>query len=411
VTTAYSYNALGQRTSATSSVEVATYQWSGSRLSSLITEQSKSNFEYEGTGQRTSKTVETAEGQTTTSYVYDGLSLLALSEVSDAGVQSLTYLYGEGATPIGALYQGPSLTSPLAFEIVSDQRGDVRELRDTSGAAFARIEYDAYGNIRDEETFETNLISEDLVGTILDLQPLRYAGYVFDADTGLYYCSQRYYDPTIGAFISKDPIKSDGELSFYSYCTGDSINGVDPGGLQRVALNRARQQYAQQQGTQAIVNGNLNGGYYDVGGGYRKCSGHVLSAYTKPSTYNCSGCGAVFDLNGKFLGITEKEKAKQEIYGIVIYRVGEMFIHKNLMQDGIDRKNNAKNTEYKATFYEQQNKALGTESKKVQVDIGFSEATESLAFMKNYGGDGLKVTENILDFMKFISIAVLLRNE
>jgi len=63
------------------------------------------------------------------------------------------------------------------------------------------------------------------------LQPLRYAGYVWDSEIGLYYVSQRYYDPTVGAFISKDPIKADGELSAYVYCAGDPIGRIDPTGL------------------------------------------------------------------------------------------------------------------------------------------------------------------------------------
>ncbi|MCL2680006.1 MAG: RHS repeat-associated core domain-containing protein, partial [Coriobacteriia bacterium] len=44
------------------------------------------------------------------------------------------------------------------------------------------------------------------------------------------------YDPTIGAFISKDPIKADGELSAYAYCAGDPVGRVDPSGLTYVAV-------------------------------------------------------------------------------------------------------------------------------------------------------------------------------
>ena len=104
-------------------------------------------------------------------------------------------------------------------------------MRDKDGNTFARYDYDAYGNIRAEDIFATVLITEELAQRIATLQPLRYAGYAWDSEIGLYYCSQRYYDPTIGAFISKDPIKADGELSAYAYCAGDPIGRIDPSGL------------------------------------------------------------------------------------------------------------------------------------------------------------------------------------
>src|SRR5208283_5756072 len=37
-------------------------------------------------------------------------------------------------------------------------------------------------------------------------QPFTYAGREYDPESGLYYYRARYYDPTEGRFISKDPI-------------------------------------------------------------------------------------------------------------------------------------------------------------------------------------------------------------
>ena len=59
---------------------------------------------------------------------------------------------------------------------------------------------------------------------------LRYAGYAFDEHSGLYYLSQRYYDPATCQFITKDPAKADGEESAYQYCGGDPVGKVDPSG-------------------------------------------------------------------------------------------------------------------------------------------------------------------------------------
>jgi RHS repeat-associated protein len=64
--------------------------------------------------------------------------------------------------------------------------------------------------------------------------PFGYAGgfgYQQDADSGLMLLGHRYYDPSTGRFLTRDPIK-DGR-NWYSYGGGDGAptNGVDPDGL------------------------------------------------------------------------------------------------------------------------------------------------------------------------------------
>jgi RHS repeat-associated protein len=66
---------------------------------------------------------------------------------------------------------------------------------------------------------------------------LRYAGYVLDGESGLYYCGARYYDPAVAAFISKDPKRADGQESPYQYCGGDPIGRVDPSGTMFLSLH------------------------------------------------------------------------------------------------------------------------------------------------------------------------------
>jgi uncharacterized protein RhaS with RHS repeats len=53
----------------------------------------------------------------------------------------------------------------------------------------------------------------------------------------LYYYRARYYDPSIGRFISSDPIEFlAGDVNFYRYVGGDPVNFVDPSGLAAPAL-------------------------------------------------------------------------------------------------------------------------------------------------------------------------------
>ncbi|WP_350012423.1 RHS repeat-associated core domain-containing protein [Pseudomonas asiatica] len=60
--------------------------------------------------------------------------------------------------------------------------------------------------------------------------PLRFQGQYFDIETGLHYNRHRYYDPSIGRFIGKDPIGFSGGLNVYTYAA-NPIEWLDPLGL------------------------------------------------------------------------------------------------------------------------------------------------------------------------------------
>ena len=46
--------------------------------------------------------------------------------------------------------------------------------------------------------------SGTMAATLGAVNPLRYRGYVYDSETGLYYLSSRYYNPVWGRFINAD---------------------------------------------------------------------------------------------------------------------------------------------------------------------------------------------------------------
>ena len=56
-------------------------------------------------------------------------------------------------------------------------------------------------------TQSTNLIGSALAGEIASRQVLRYASYAYDAESGFYYCSARYYDPATRQWTTGDPAK------------------------------------------------------------------------------------------------------------------------------------------------------------------------------------------------------------
>lgn len=89
-----------------------------------------------------------------------------------------------------------------------------------TGTEAAAYTYDAWGKL---------LTS---TGDMADVNPLRYRGYYYDTETGLYYLQSRYYDPEVGRFINPDVFATtdvDGVLSanMFAYCENNPIRNSD----------------------------------------------------------------------------------------------------------------------------------------------------------------------------------------
>jgi RHS repeat-associated protein len=61
--------------------------------------------------------------------------------------------------------------------------------------------------------------------------PFGFGGGLYDADTGLVLFGARDYDPSVGRWVSKDPIRFDGgQVNLYVYVNDDPVNSTDPEG-------------------------------------------------------------------------------------------------------------------------------------------------------------------------------------
>lgn len=134
------------------------------------------------------------------------------------------YLYDENDM-VGVLYSYNGST-PVPYYYHRNLQGDVIAIYDASGYTKAEYTYDAWGNCT-----VTNSTLYDLAYN----NPIRYRGYYYDRETGLYYLNARYYNPEWRRFISPDSTEYiDSEnpngLNLYAYCNNDPVNYKDPSG-------------------------------------------------------------------------------------------------------------------------------------------------------------------------------------
>lgn len=232
VETTYTHDTLGRRTvrdKIGSSDDSVYFYNQASQMEAFGSSECSATYEYDATGQRYESVVTSGAVTTTTTFSYEGLTLLSLAASATGGdAWSLAYLYTGDGRPYAAVYSTETTTVP--FSLLTTDRGDVVALLDSEGATFASYRYDQWGRPLATQTVATAKVG-DLAPEIAERQVLRYAGYAWDAESSLYYCSARYYDPATMQFLTKDIAKADAEESPYQYCSGDPVGKVDPSGM------------------------------------------------------------------------------------------------------------------------------------------------------------------------------------
>ena len=108
--------------------------------------------------------------------------------------------------------EGVGLDVPLsAFDLAenktyfyhTDANKNVTELTDSEGTVVAHYEYSPFGMV--------TKLSGDYAAT----NPFRFFSEYYDSETGLVYYNQRYYDPQLGRWLSRDPIEEEGGWNLY----------------------------------------------------------------------------------------------------------------------------------------------------------------------------------------------------
>lgn len=163
-------------------------------------------YGYNEEGYRTSKTI---NGKTTL-YLYEDNHVVL--ETDGSGKQTALNMYG-----VNLLTRAVGTDK---FTYLYNGHADVTALADAAGTIKGTYYYDSWGNLLDK------------TGTVDN--PIRYAGYQYDEESGLYYLNARYYNPANARFMSEDSV--DGEendplsLNLYTYVKNEPIMYDDPTG-------------------------------------------------------------------------------------------------------------------------------------------------------------------------------------
>jgi RHS repeat-associated protein len=167
-------------------------------------------FKYDPFGRRIQKSGQLG----TTNYLYDGDNDSVIGEVDNNGNIVARYTHGLGIDQPFA-----ELRSGATSYYQADGLGSATSLSNLAGVLANTYTYDSFGKL----TAST--------GTIIN--PFQYTAREFDSETGIYSYRARYYDTSVGRFISEDPSGFAGDGNFYAYTANNPVLYIDPSGLVR----------------------------------------------------------------------------------------------------------------------------------------------------------------------------------
>jgi RHS repeat-associated protein len=235
------------------------------------------SFAYDYLGRRVRKVVETYDAGSqqwqvtaTRKFVWSGWRmLLEMNEVDEQDQVLRKYTWGldlagqssaagsepgasatgllEGAGTIGgllAIEEPLQIRDVLNYVYLYDANGNAGQLVEwrpdlttppgtwSAARLVAHYEYDPYGNVTAQS------------GTYGGSNPFRFSTKYFDPETGFYYFGYRYYSPTLGRWIGRDPVEEGDGANLYVFVGNVPTGRTDTLGLFTGAIHKELTYYA-----------------------------------------------------------------------------------------------------------------------------------------------------------------------
>ena len=216
------------------------FSWTGRQLDSVTKDGVTTTYTYDSNGLRTSKTT----GDDVTEYTYLGSSLVyQVTNKGQSDEESLYFYYDD--TGLAAFYyesaQYPSDNG--IYHYVKDIQGNIWGLIDSNGELIARDHYSAYGEYWSKwyvEEGPTSVLQRN--NRVRNANPFHYRGYYYDEETDLYYCQSRYYDPDVGRWLNADntevltfDYENHTQYNLFVYCGNNPVTYSDMEGTSAAA--------------------------------------------------------------------------------------------------------------------------------------------------------------------------------
>ncbi|MFH1231818.1 MAG: RHS repeat-associated core domain-containing protein, partial [Planctomycetota bacterium] len=216
---AYTYDNNGNRIQKSYRGEQTVYNYDyDNQLSRIIYPNGASTqYTYDAGGRRIKEESFSEESLATKQYLYDGST--AIIERDGSGKTTAAYTRGVsiGGGIGGIISRTTQDAQRTAHYYLYDGQGNITHLTDTSGKVIINYDYDAFGSV----VYQNGSLENNY----------QFQTKEYDSNSGLVYFGARYYDPSLGRWLTPDPLGMIDGPNLYLYCNNNPVGWVDPWGL------------------------------------------------------------------------------------------------------------------------------------------------------------------------------------